>query len=101
VPSHPDAAFLAVEPPGLESGLANLSTTLVDCPTDAIADQVSAVVDWTARGLDVDRVGLAQRVPQGSGRVRVTLEWAREGFLPSIGWLAFGTVRGRQPGSPR
>ena len=78
----PPGAALPVEPPGLDRVLADLSTTLVECPTDAIADHVAAVVDWTTRGLDVDHGWLAHRVPRGSSRVRVTLEWARTGCPP-------------------
>ena len=159
MPSQPDAAS-AVESPGLDTLLAGLSRTLVECPTDAIAVHIEAAVDRAARGLDVDHGWLAQGVPQGGG-VRVTLGWTRAGrppltpFQPEvslpwtsarlgdgnpvslaspdelppeaasdrafleqagirslvglplvvggtpIGWLAFGTVRGRQPWPPR
>ena len=158
MPSQPDAPA-AVESPGLDSLLADLSTTLVECPTDAIAVQVGVAVDRAARCLDLDHGWLAQGGPQ-SGPVRVTLGWTRaecpplapfepEVSLPwisarlrdgtplslaspdelppeaapdrafleqagirslvglplvvggtTIGWLAFGAVRGRQPWSP-
>lgn len=78
--SQPDAAS-AVESPGLDTLLAGLSRTLVECPTDAIAVHVGAAVDGAARGLDVDHGWLVQGVPQ-DGRVRVTLGWTRPGRAP-------------------
>jgi formate hydrogenlyase transcriptional activator len=157
VPSQPGAGS-AVESPGFDRLVADLSTTLVECPTDAIAGHVGAAVDRMARCLDLDHGWLAHGVPQG-GPVRVTLGWTRAGCPPltpfepevslpwitarlgdgtpvslaspdellpeaasdrafleragirslvglplvvggtPVGWLAFGTVRGRQPWS--
>src|SRR4029450_5229915 len=78
--SQPDAGS-AVESPGLDRLVADLSTTLVECPTDAIGVHVGAAVDRTARCLDLDHGWLAQGRPPG-GPCRVTLSWTRAGCLP-------------------
>ncbi len=80
MPSQPNVEP-AIEPPGFDSLLAGLSTTLVECPTEAIALHVDAAIGRAASFFAFDHGWLAQRAPNG-GPVRILPGWARAGCAP-------------------
>ena len=61
--------------------LAELSTTLVECPPDAIAAHVDAALGGVADLLDFDRAWLAESAPDGA-LVPRSPGWARMGYSP-------------------
>ena len=91
----PEAAF--------EHLAAELATTFVDIPAEAVDDHIEAALEQAAAALDLDRIAVAQWVDH---QFQVTHQWVRTGCprLPtalvpdaSLPWLADRVLRQQAP----
>jgi transcriptional regulator with GAF, ATPase, and Fis domain len=82
VPSHPGLDPAGAHP-GFDRLLADFSTTLVECPVDAIPGHLAAAIGQGARFFGLDHGWLAQSAPEGGGAVTISFAWVGASCSPT------------------